>query len=244
MPTNAVDVISQARACQVPWVSLSPLVREVIKLGGEISYIEKINNKVEDVFPRFPLPSGHRFFPDHLREQEARLLEWLIRTYPGNCWFFTATFKDWTHPDRAYRLIDRFLARLGQAHKEVSGAALLKSFLSTEWQQRSVIHFHLLIFGDRLGSLSRKRWEFRWRMISGGFAADYDAELKAAPYLVKHQIKDNPDDALHVGGSWRGITPPKSVSCCCSSVLNGFRGVEKAFYRASRSTALESSCQD
>ena len=243
MPRNAVSVEDGARGCQAPWLTLSPLVLEAVALGGQISGFQLRSDRAAGDFERRSLPAGHRFFPDCLREQEARLLEWLIRVYQGNCWFFTGTFRDYIHPVKADRLLRRYLARLNQSHSDICGAALLKSFLSVEWQQRDVIHYHLLIFGDRLGSLSRKRWEIRWRMISGGFAADYDAELKAAPYLVKHQVKDNPGGNLHVGGAWRGIDPPRSLRCC-GAAPKGFRDVATVFDRAGIATALESSCQD
>ena len=217
-------------SCQVPWVTLSPLVVEAVSMGCEISGFKL---RVDSAgHGRKSLPPGHRFFQDCLREQEARLLEWLIRVYHGNSWFFTGTFKDYIYPMKAERLLNRYLGRLTQAHSEIPGAALLKSFLSTELQQREVIHYHLLIFGERLGVLSRKRWEHRWRVLSGGFAADYDAELKAAPYLVKHQVKDNPGGNLHVGGAWRGITPPRSLRCC-GVAPNGFKGMATVFKSAS-----------
>ena len=222
MNTNRVKFNPAFESCQVPWVTLSPLVVEAVSMGCEISGFKL---KVDDAGNgKKSLPSGHRFFPDCLREQEARLLEWLIRVYKGNCWFFTGTFEGYIYPLKAERLLNRYLGRLAQAHREIRGAALLKSFLSTEWQQRGVIHYHLLIFGNGLDKLSRKRWEHRWRMLSGGLAADYDAELKAAPYLVKHQVKDNPGGNLQMGGAWRGITPPKSI-CCCGKSLKGFKGV-------------------
>jgi hypothetical protein len=239
-PLKAIEAIPRGKTCWLPWGSLSPLVQEAIRLGWEIRSISAQSKEYAQ--DKRPLPVGHRFFHDCLREQEARVLEWLIRKYKDNCWFFTATFKDYLHPDKADRMLSSFLARISQAHKAIPGAALLKSIYTTEWQQRDVIHYHLLIFGNRLGSLSRKRWEFRWQMISGGFAADYDAELKAAPYLVKHQIKDRPGGNLHLGGAWRGIKPPRSVSCH-SSASNGSRGVATAFCQANIATALENSRQ-
>jgi hypothetical protein len=199
------------KVCQYPWHELGPLVQEALRLGFDIESREVQNARSRES-PRVALPKGHRFFPDCSREVEARLLAWLIAKYKGNCWFLTLTFKDYIQPDKAKRLLDTFLARLKQAYKDIPGAALLKSAHTTEWQQRDVIHYHLLIYGDKLENLSRKRWEFRWQMISGGFAANYDAELKAAPYLAKHQIKDRPGGNLHLGGAWRGINPPRSLS--------------------------------
>jgi hypothetical protein len=236
-------ILPKGKACQIAWADLSPLVQEALRLGFVIKSVDKRQDKsTQEYSTRLPLPQGYQFFNDSLREEEARVLHWLIHHYKNNCWFMTLTFKDYTHPDKSDRMLRSFLARLGQAHKAIPGAALLKSIHTSEWQQRDVIHYHLLIYGDRLGSLSRKRWEFRWRMVSGGFAAIYDAELKAAPYLAKHQIKDRPGGNLHLGGAWRGIRPPKSVSCD-GSPPNGSRGVATAFYQANIATAIENSCQ-
>ncbi|GAI60526.1 unnamed protein product [marine sediment metagenome] len=224
--------------CQVPYHSLSsPLIQAALKLGLVVKSVE-LYNPYHDHSRKPILPMGHRFYRDCLREQEARLLEWLIKRFQGHAWFFTLTFKDWLYEERAGRMASDFLARLNQAHKEIPGAAPLMSTDTTEWQQRDVIHYHLLIFGNELDGLSRKRWEHRWQMSSGGFAANYDAEVKAAPYLVKHQTKDQSGGNMHLGGSWRGITPPRSVSKCCI-VSNGFRDVATAFNHATMVTALE-----
>jgi len=235
---NKIAIIG--RSCQIPWHELSRLVQEAISLGCVVKSVDKMSVGDHQPDIRLPLTAGHKFYKDCLREEEARVLEWLIRKHPENCWFITLTFRDYIKPEKplsytvtqrydgvkpsAERCLAMWLSRLNQAHKAIPGAALLKSVHATEWQQRDVIHYHLLIYGNRLGSLSRKRWEFRWRMISGGYAANYDAELKAAPYLVKHQIKDRPGGNLDLGGSWRGINPPRSVSCG-SSAPNGSRGV-------------------
>jgi hypothetical protein len=231
-----MDRIAENRkVVKTPWYELNPLVQEALRLGFDIGSRE-VQNSGGGQFPRVALPPGHRYFPDCLREQEARILAWLIAKYRGHAWFLTLTFKDYTQPDKAERLLKTFLARLNQAHKDISGAAQLISAHSTEWQQRNVIHYHLLIFGRKLGSLSRKRWEFRWQMMSGGFAAAYEAELKAAPYLVKHQVKDNPGSNLHVGGAWRGINLPRSV-CCCSTASNDIWSVATASHQASIATS-------
>lgn len=242
---------NRQRVCQVPYRELSPLVIEALRLGAEISSVVRTGGRVGagaqrgspgGEFPRIKLPAGHRFFPDCYREQEARFLSWLISRFEGDCWFSTFTFKDYVKPEKAQRLLCSYLARLNQAYREVSRAGLLKSVTCTEWQQRDVIHFHSLIAGDGLRLLSRKRWEFRWRSMSKGFAAHYEAEAKAALYLVKHQIKDNPSGALHLGGSWRDITLPRGLERCCS-VSNGFRGVEDSLSSyAGVFTALKSNC--
>jgi len=209
---------------------VSPLVAAVMAVGGvivlppiEFDPYSKAAQITKAVFPELArgqrmkrrLPQGHRFYPDCEREQEARMCEWLVRIHKGDCWFLTLTFKDYVSSFLAWGLHDRLLSRLNQSYKQFSGAALLSSITSVEWQQREVIHFHLLIFGRQLGLLSRKRWENCWRSMSGGFSACYDAKPKAAPYLAKHGIKDRLDSNLHYGGSWRGITTPRSVARCC-----------------------------
>jgi hypothetical protein len=205
------SILNKSKICQIAWDDLSPLVQEGLRLGFQIK--SKQRQVQQQPSKRRPLPAGNRFYHDSSQETESRVLEWLIRMHPDNCWFFTATFRDYLNIDKADRMLRSFLARLGQAHRTISGAALLKSAHSTEWQQRDVIHYHLLVFGNRLGALSRKRWEHRWQTISGGFAANYDAELKAAPYLAKHQLKERPGGNLHFGGAWRGIRPPRSITC-------------------------------
>jgi hypothetical protein len=90
---NQLKLSSRQRVCQVPYPELSPLVREALRLGAEISSVEKLNSFGGRVgagaqhgspggeFPRVKLPAGHRFFPDCYREQEARFLSWLISRY-------------------------------------------------------------------------------------------------------------------------------------------------------------------
>jgi hypothetical protein len=214
---------THAPDCQV----LNPVVREALSLGlviasvetriipGESEYLVEIPRVGR--FPKAKLPAGHRFYPDCYREQEARLISWLLYVFRGDTWFFTLTFKDWISVFRAERIRDRFLARLNQAYLELPGAELLRSISSSEWQNREVIHFHMLVFGKQLHDLSRKRWEHRWLNMSGGLSRCYQAGSNSAPYLVKHQVRNHPDSSLNLGGSWRGITPPKSIERCCSA---------------------------
>jgi hypothetical protein len=159
------------------------------------------------------LPPGHRFFRDCDREQCARWIDWAMHL-AGGCWFSTLTFKDYTSVYRAEKMNRRWLARLSQAHKDTTGAGGTKSFCATEWQQREVIHYHLLIFGAGLDALSRKRWEHRWGVNGGGFARNYDAVMKAAPYLAKYMNKRLGGE-LQIGGAWLGSKPPKAISRCC-----------------------------
>ncbi len=180
---------------------------------------------------REKLPSGHRFFSDCTREMNARRIEWMMSRRDVESWFVTLTFKNFTPENRARQLVKSWLYSLTDGYirmvseKEVDRGQGLKWVVAQEWQKRHVIHFHVLISGVCLHSLSRMRWENRWAAmrieVSGkvyspcGFARIYDALLKAAPYLAKYVGKtDNPGCALEWGGSWRGDTVPDSLRCC------------------------------
>jgi len=159
------------------------------------------------------LPSGHRFFGDCEREQCARWLDWAMHL-EGDCWFSTTTFRNYVSVYRANKMTRRWLARMNQAHKDINEGRQLKSFCATEWQKRDVIHYHLLLLGTELGNLSRKRWECRWESNGGGFARNYDAVMKAAPYLAKYMNKRLGGE-VDIGGAWLGTMPPKSIGNCC-----------------------------
>ena len=234
LPNVEVSLKQSLGGCQV---RSSPVLEEALSLGFVIRSI-KPGPGIRSAFSFLPLPGGvlgvagsitpsrvrltqgQRFYSDCHREQVARFIEWCIRTFSDDCWFFTLTFKDYISFNRAMSFHDRFLARVNQAYMSIPGAELLRSITSVEWQQREVIHYHLLIFGRQLRQLSRKRWERRWQITSGGFCANYNAEIKAAPYLAKHSIKGRLDSNLYFGGAWRGIVPPRSVSRCCSKSVD------------------------
>jgi len=216
-------ILDKRQPLKLPWTDLSPLIQEALKLGFTIAGPPGAKPDAE-LHKKRKLPMGHRFYQDCYREQSARLIDWTLSKYPGDAWFMTCTFKDYKKLIQAESWISKYIGRMYQAYKTQNSAGMLKSIYSVEWQQRNVVHFHLLILGEGLGVLSRKRWERRWQMIGGGFAACYEAENKAAEYLVKHQIKENPSGGLNFGGTWRDITPPKSLSKCCSKALNGSSG--------------------
>ncbi|MBA7580026.1 hypothetical protein ES708_21912 [subsurface metagenome] len=178
------------------------------------------------------LPAGNRFFFDPERECLARSIDWALDKGGDSAIFATLTFKDYVSPVRAGKMARRWLARAEQSLKDSGSDSLksnrhrhllsegnptvalkgnLKSFCATEWQQREVIHFHLLLIGNGLGSLSRKRLESRWEAMGGGFARCYEADRKAAPYLAKYTSKDLGGD-VEWGGTWRGLSFPVSVS--------------------------------
>lgn len=177
------------------------------------------------------LPAGHKYFQDCRREMDARKIEWVFSLDNLDSWFVTLTFKDYIHENRARQLAKSWIYSLNdgfKAHvlKEVGkGVHGLKWVVAQEWQKRHVIHFHILIFGVRLGILSRKRWENRWMGMSYevagtvyrpcGFARIYDARKKAAPYLAKYVGKtNNAGDELEWGGYWQGISVLDSIRCC------------------------------
>jgi len=107
-------------------------------------------------------------------------------------------------------MVRRWLAKAEQSLKD-SGGGQLKSFCATEWQQRGVIHDHLLLIGNGLGTLSRKRLEHRWEADGGGYARCYEADKKAAPYLAKYTSKTLGGE-VDWGGNWQGLNIPASVS--------------------------------
>lgn len=172
-----------------------------------------------------PLPTGHRFFPDCKRESFARWIEWSMwsgHPKPG-VWFITMTFKTFIEPWKAYVLLHRFIGHLIDGYQgkfNLEGRDRLRWIIATEWQRRDVVHFHLLISGQGLDLLSRKRWERRWETIdrSAGFCRIYDAEKNSAPYLAKYLNKTGCD--LKWGGGWRGLKSPRSVECCRRSAVS------------------------
>jgi hypothetical protein len=72
------------------------------------------------------------------------------------------------------------------------GGHRLRWVSATEWQIRKVVHFHLVIVGDGLRNVSRKRWEFRWESLRRftGFVRIYDADfhLKRLSTLPSTQV--------------------------------------------------------
>lgn len=156
------------------------------------------------------LPAGHRYFNDDKREIIARAIDWTMKKGGESALFTTLTFKNEVSINKAEKMHDRWLARVQQGLKDKGGDSL-KSFCAREWQKRGVVHFHTLIVGHGLGSLSRKRIESRWESIGGGFARCYDAKPKSAPYLAKYTSKELDGD-MKLGGTWRGLRFPASVS--------------------------------
>lgn len=181
---------------------------------------------------RKKLPAGHRYFYDCYREQNARKIRFMMGLYNPDSWFITLTFKNFIPTNRARYLAKSWVFALTTSYGhsvsdlEENGGRGLRWVMAQEWQKRHVIHFHLIISGVRLGSLSRIKWESRWTAMrigdsTGkfyfpcGFARIYEASPEAAPYLAKYVGKTNdPGDALEWGGSWQGITVPDSIRCC------------------------------
>jgi hypothetical protein len=159
------------------------------------------------------LPQGHRFFGDGDREAVARSLDHRLRMaqrHKEGTVFATLTFKNELTPYKAQKMTRRWLSRMSQALED-NGGSQLKSVCASEWQQRGVIHYHLLLAGNGLEHLSRKRWEARWEALGGGFARLYEADMKAAPYLAKY-INTRLGGEVDFGGAWLGIVTPNSIS--------------------------------
>ncbi len=193
------------------WRSEGPTeARGAYKAGGpglEAVLAPDINQGVN-----WGLPAGHRFFQDCLRESSARFIEWALRQAKGDSWFMTLTFVNEVNPGKARHMSERYLARLNQGLRDTGGQRL-RWARASEWQERKVIHFHILALGWGLSCLSRKRWEARWKAEGGGWCRVYNADLKAAPYLAKY-LNKQPGGELSWGGAWRGMVAPASVSCC------------------------------
>jgi len=220
LPEYRLSLKQSLWGCQI---RSSPLLEEALSLGFVIS---SISGSFQSPFElplalrdyrvqagKVSLPCGHRFYVDCLREQEARLIEWPIKRFYPDCWFFTQTFRYEINPVKALRCHGIFTARLAEAKLYVTGCEQLSYVSCGEWQQRGVFHYHSIFFGRGLAQLSRKRWESRWLKLSGGFGACFGAELKAAPYLAKHNSKRYGD--IQIGGDWRGLSLPRGLSHCC-----------------------------
>ncbi len=198
-------------------LNIGCIIRSIVPSGSSFSYSPLLADTlgaVGSIPPsRVRLPQGHRFFYDCCREQEARLIEWAIKRFYPDCWFFTQTFHYEIVPAKALRVHSGFTARLARCKYDVTGCKQLTYLSCGEWQQRDVYHFHSIFFGRGLAELSRKRWESRWLKLSGGFGSCYGAELRAAPYLAKHNSRRYGD--IQIGGDWRGLTLPGGLSRCC-----------------------------
>lgn len=159
---------------------------------------------------RDPLPAGHRYFHDVHKETWARFIRWAISLDKEGSWFTTLTFKKYVSEKKAYFMLYSWLSKISDAYKSSTGARGLHWVIAQEWQERQVIHFHLILMGAGLNLLSRMRWENRWEGMGGGYARIYPAEVKAAPYLAKYMSKAN-GGSMRLGGTWRGKTPQLSL---------------------------------
>jgi hypothetical protein len=173
--------------------------------------------------PNVNLPAGHRFFPDCLRENYARFIEWNMTRKNESAWFVTHTFKQYETVRSADKIYRVWAGRLKQALMSIPGGGQLRWVRATEWQRREVVHFHSIVQGRGLDNLSRKGWECRWESLyrNTGFCRIYDADKGSAPYLAKYNSKRLGGE-IEWGGYWQGLNVPASVSCghSCESVLS------------------------
>ena len=161
------------------------------------------------------LPSGHRYFADCLRETWTR---WMLQAMSQNntsTWFVTLTFKKNTPRRKAYGAARAWLRNLEMSyfHKTDEGGSKLRWVMVEGMQLREVIHYHLLIMGEGLNAVSKKRWECRWSSLTDFTASSriHPARATAAPYLAGH-ISGSGN--AQVGGRWRDLNAPKSLACC------------------------------
>lgn len=162
------------------------------------------------------LPAGHRYYQDCFREGWARWIEWGINVLPSeDVWFDTKTFKKEESCLKAIKLRDKWLGRLRKGFEDRFKPGLrLRWICAMTLQKRGVVHFHLLICGDGLNLLSRKRWEHRWESMdrNSGYCRIYEADKRKSPrYLVREITKEG---EVSWGGLWRGLNTPGAVGCC------------------------------
>jgi hypothetical protein len=165
-----------------------------------------------------PIPKGHRYFSDCLRENNARLIAWAL-TLPGSSWFVSLTFKNelsYVSADLKFRA---WAGRIRQALNDTGGSEL-RWVRCLELQTRGVIHFHAIVQGQGLEKLSRTSWKERWLSLdrNTGFARIYPALESSAPYLAKYCSKHKPRHGIEWGGYWRGLKAPASTACYHSRV--------------------------
>lgn len=170
-------------------------------------------NSISKDLPNVKLPVGHRFYPDCLRENYARFIEWSISRKAMSAWFVTHTFKGYESMRSGDKLYRIWAGRLKQSLLDQGGGEL-RWIRATEWQIREVIHYHSVVQGKGLDHLSRKSWEDRWESLNlnTGFCRIYPANVKIAPYLAKYTSKRLGGE-LEWGGYWQGLSVPASVSC-------------------------------
>ncbi|GAH76172.1 unnamed protein product, partial [marine sediment metagenome] len=82
-------IIDKRQPLKTPWVSLPPLIQEALKLGLTLTDETQIKTPEDLKHKKVKLPMGHRFYPDCLREQSARLIDWTMSKYPNDSWFMT-----------------------------------------------------------------------------------------------------------------------------------------------------------
>lgn len=166
-----------------------------------------------------PLPPGHLFFQDCIRENWGRFIQWEMSRKNVDSWFVTHTFKNYQSYSSADKKFRTWAGRLKESLNDKGGAEL-RWIRANEWQTRGVIHFHSIVSGKSLDLLSRKRWEDRWESLDGntGFCRIHEAQKKAAPYLAKYTSKRLGGELVW-GGFWRGLNTPTSVSCGHSRCL-------------------------
>ncbi len=174
---------------------------------------QSARNSISKSLPKVKLPAGHVFFPDCPRENWALFIRWAMSRKGIVSWFATHTFKDEERINTADKMFRIWTGRLTQSLRDAGGGQL-RWIRATEWQIREVIHFHAIVQGIGLDSLSRKAWEHRWESLhwNTGFCRIHDADPKAAPYLAKYTSKRLGGE-LQWGGYWQGLSAPASLSC-------------------------------
>lgn len=85
-------------------------------------------------------------------------------------WFATLTFRDDPHPEKADKLFRVWVSKLNRKLYGVRWAKHGKGVRwvrATELQRRGVIHYHVLMGGDRLPNERRLDWMDTWNELAG-----------------------------------------------------------------------------
>jgi hypothetical protein len=124
--------------------------------------------------------------------------------FQPDCWFVTLCNGFEVPPSIEERRVKSFSARLQQSLR-TSGGGKLCWFIENPYQQREVFHYHMLIFGNGLGNLDKRRAEERWCAITnydGSSCKIYLANEGALKYFLDN--RNFTEDNIQV----KGCFPP------------------------------------
>ena len=130
----------------------------------------------------------------HYTDRETLSLAWQkwLKEFEPFDWYITLTFRDYTHPEIAYKRFFRMIRKMneelfGKRYREQNKG--LHYAVAIEQQKHEVIHLHCLI-GGGASTLKKRKYSDFW-MTESGFAQikDYDPSLNAIKYITKDIYK-------------------------------------------------------